>query len=76
MLDIETGKVKDHIKFDIGNLAMATGGHNNGRVGTIVHKEKHKGSFDIIHVEDAAGENRGRNMPGHMGNRSPQLGAQ
>jgi len=43
MLDIETGKVKDFVKFDLGNLAMCTGGHNNGRVGTIVHKEKHKG---------------------------------
>lgn len=58
MLDIESGKVTDFIKFDIGNLAMATGGHNNGRVGTIVHKEKHKGSFDIVHIEDAAGEGR------------------
>jgi small subunit ribosomal protein S4e len=55
MLDIETGKVKDFLKYDIGNLVMVTGGHNNGRVGTIVHKEKHKGSFDIVHVEDAAG---------------------
>lgn len=33
--------------------AIATGGHNNGRVGTIVHKEKHKGSFDIVHIKDA-----------------------
>jgi len=55
MLDLETGKVKDFIKFDVGNLAMVTGGHNNGRVGTIVHKEKHKGSFDIVHIKDAAG---------------------
>lgn len=55
MLDLASGKIKDYIKFDVGNLAIATGGHNNGRVGTIVHKEKHKGSFDIVHVEDAAG---------------------
>ncbi|KAF5832224.1 ribosomal protein S4 component of cytosolic 80S ribosome and 40S small subunit [Dunaliella salina] len=55
LLDIETGKVKEYVKFDLGNLAMATGGHNCGRVGTIVHKEKHKGAFDMIHVEDAAG---------------------
>lgn len=38
---------------------MITGGHNNGRVGTIVHKEKHKGDFDIVHVEDAAGNKVG-----------------
>lgn len=55
MLDLETGKIKDSIKFDIGNLAMVTGGHNNGRVGMIVHKEKHKGGHDLVHLEDAAG---------------------
>ena len=42
MLDLESGKVKDYVKFDVGNLAMATGGHNNGRVGTVTHVEKHK----------------------------------
>ncbi|GAB4814828.1 hypothetical protein N2152v2_001874 [Parachlorella kessleri] len=55
MLDLETGKIKDFVKFDVGNLCMVTGGHNNGRVGTVVHKEKHKGSFDIVHVKDAVG---------------------
>jgi len=55
MIDLETGKIKDFIKFDVGNMCMVTGGHNSGRVGTIVHKEKHKGSFDIVHVKDAAG---------------------
>jgi ribosomal protein S4E len=35
---------------------MVTGGRNCGRVGTIVHQEKHKGSFDVIHVRDATGE--------------------
>ena len=34
---------------------MLTGGRNAGRVGTIVNREKHNGSFDIIHVKDAAG---------------------
>jgi len=56
MLDIETGKIKDFIKFGVGNLCMITGGTNNGRVGTIVHQEHHKGSFEIIHVKDAAGQ--------------------
>lgn len=42
MLDLESGKVKDFVRFDVGNLVMVTGGHNNGRVGTIVHREKHK----------------------------------
>lgn len=55
MFDIATGKIKDFVKFDVGNLAMATGGHNSGRVGVITHKEKHKGAIDIVHVRDAAG---------------------
>ena len=55
MLDIETGKIKDFVKFGAGNLCMVTGGRNCGRVGTITHQEKHKGSFDVIHVRDATG---------------------
>ena len=55
MMDIETGKIKEFVKTDIGTTVIATGGHNCGRVGKIVHKEKHKGSFEIVHVEDAAG---------------------
>ena len=34
---------------------MITGGHNLGRVGVIQHREKHPGSFDIVHVKDAVG---------------------
>ena len=56
MLDIATGKIQDFVKFDIGQLCMVTGGRNKGRIGTIVHKEKHKGSFDIVLVKDSAGE--------------------
>ena len=55
MFDIESGKIKDFAKFDIGQLVMVTGGHNNGRVGVVQQREKHKGSFDIVHIEDAAG---------------------
>ena len=55
VLNLETGKVTEFAKFDIGNLAMVTGGHNNGRVGTIVSIEKHRGGHDIVHVEDSAG---------------------
>lgn len=38
-----------------GNLCMITGGRNLGRVGTIVSRERHAGSFDIVHVKDAVG---------------------
>jgi len=55
-LDLETGKIVDFIKFDIGNLVMVTAGRNLGRVGSIVSKEKHPGSFDVVHIRDAAGQ--------------------
>merc|ERR1712107_178408 len=38
-------KVQDTIKFDSGNLCMITGGRNTGRVGTIMSRERHPGSF-------------------------------
>lgn len=34
---------------------MITGGHNLGRVGIIQSRERHPGSFDIVHVKDANG---------------------
>ncbi|VDN60483.1 unnamed protein product [Dracunculus medinensis] len=55
IIDISTGKVTDYVKFDQGNLCMVTGGHNMGRVGIVGHREKHPGSFDIIHIKDIAG---------------------
>ncbi|XP_071518282.1 small ribosomal subunit protein eS4 isoform X1 [Panulirus ornatus] len=55
LFDIEKKKLKDFIKFDSGNLCMITGGRNLGRVGTIVSRERHAGSFDIVHVKDAVG---------------------
>ena len=53
--DLETGKIVDHIKYEPGNLAMVTGGHNLGRVGILEKIEKHPGSFNIAHVKDANG---------------------
>ncbi|WP_395239294.1 eS4 family ribosomal protein, partial [Salmonella sp. s54412] len=54
-LDIKSGKITDYIKFDNGNLSMIVGGRNMGRVGVIAHREKHAGSFDIVHVKDSKG---------------------
>lgn len=31
---------------------MLTGGRNQGRVGTIVHRERHLGGYDIVHIRD------------------------
>jgi small subunit ribosomal protein S4e len=54
-IDLATGKVLDFIKFDNGAQVLITGGRNTGRVGHIVHREKHPGNFDIVHIKDAAG---------------------
>jgi small subunit ribosomal protein S4e len=54
-VDISTGKITDHIRFESGNLVMITGGRNLGRVGTVVNREKHPGSFEVVHVKDANG---------------------
>lgn len=51
--DLAQSKITGIIKFDTGNLVMITGGRNMGRVGLIVHREKHIGDFDIVHVKDA-----------------------
>jgi len=54
-INLETGKIEDFLKFEVGNLAMVTGGRNLGRVGVITRMERHPGSFDIVHVKDATG---------------------
>jgi len=54
-LDIATGLIVDHVAFETGNLALITSGNNVGRVGVIVHRDRHVGGFDIVHVRDARG---------------------
>ena len=55
LVNLESGKIENKCKFEIGALCMIKGGNNTGRVGTITSREKHPGSFEIIHVKDAAG---------------------
>lgn len=54
-IEIPSGKQLDFIKFEIGNLAIISGGNNIGRVGTIVSREKHPGTIDMVHLKDAVG---------------------
>merc|ERR1719163_2270651 len=54
-LDLASGKILDFVKFEAGNTVMICGGNNIGRVGTIVHRERHPGSFEIVHIKDAVG---------------------
>ena len=54
-VDIETGKIIDCVKFEVGNTAMITKGRNTGRVGVITGVDVHPGSFNIVTVRDASG---------------------
>uniref|UniRef100_A0A3B3RA58 Ribosomal protein S4 X-linked n=2 Tax=Paramormyrops kingsleyae TaxID=1676925 RepID=A0A3B3RA58_9TELE len=54
-IDLETGKITDFIKFDTGNMCVVTGGANLGRIGVITNRERHPGSFDVVHVKDSTG---------------------
>jgi small subunit ribosomal protein S4e len=54
-VDLSTGKIIEHCKFEVGSPCMVTGGHNVGRVGVLAHREKHPGSFEIVHIKDALG---------------------
>lgn len=55
-LDIASGKPTEIIKFKLGDTVMVTRGHNTGRIGSMVHLEKHDGSFSIVTVKDAKGQ--------------------
>jgi len=52
-IELDTGKISEHVTFEPNTLAYITGGRNQGRVGTITHRERHHGGFDIIHIKDA-----------------------
>lgn len=54
-VDLASGKVVGHVKFEVGNVAMCTRGANTGRVGEITRIEKHPGSYEIIHLRDKKG---------------------
>merc|ERR1711943_85833 len=54
-VDIATGKAPDSLKFETGATAAITRGQNQGRVGVITGREKHIGSFEIVHIKDSKG---------------------
>jgi len=57
MVNLETGKIQNKCKFALGQICMIRSGNNIGRVGTIMTREKHPGSHDMVSVKDAAGHN-------------------
>lgn len=52
-VNLETGKIDAFVKFETGNVAMVTGGHSIGRVGTVIHRERVNGGFDVVHLKDS-----------------------
>lgn len=54
-VDIETGKILDIVKFNVGSTCIITKGRNTGRVGLIQKIDVHEGSFNIVTVKDASG---------------------
>ena len=54
-VNIASGKMSDILKFELGALVMITRGRNAGRVGNLMHIERHEGSFSIVTVKDAKG---------------------
>jgi len=54
-IDLASGKVTGFLKFDTGAVAMVTRGANVGRVGVILSRERHPGSFDIVRLRDKTG---------------------
>ncbi len=47
--------ILSYIQFEVGNLAMVTGGYSHGRIGVITMRERHPGGYDIVHLKDSAG---------------------
>eukprot|EP00993_Chasmostoma_nieuportense_P002492 NODE_3283_length_996_cov_141.830840_g3137_i0.p1 GENE.NODE_3283_length_996_cov_141.830840_g3137_i0~~NODE_3283_length_996_cov_141.830840_g3137_i0.p1 ORF type:complete len:303 (+),score=76.10 NODE_3283_length_996_cov_141.830840_g3137_i0:54-911(+) len=52
LIDLETGKIKEWVRFKPGCMVMTVAGSNQGRVGEVLDREKHPGSFDVVHVKD------------------------
>jgi small subunit ribosomal protein S4e len=54
-VDIATNKTIDLCKFEVGVQCVVTKGQNQGRIGVVTGREKHVGSFEIVHVKDTKG---------------------
>jgi len=53
--DLTTGKAVELVRFEPGNVCMITAGANKGRIGVLVNRERHPGSFEIAHLKDRKG---------------------
>merc|ERR1711869_107778 len=48
LVNLDSGKIENKCKFEVGAMCMIKGGNNTGRVGVITTREKHPGSYEII----------------------------
>lgn len=62
--DLEKNTIVEWYKNEPGHLAYITAGNNVGRVGQILHVERHLGSYDIVHLKD----NNGKSFATRAGN--------
>jgi len=53
--DFAEGKIKSVIHNRTSKIAMVSGGRNTGRVGEIVHIQRHPGAFDVTTIKDKQG---------------------
>jgi len=74
-LDLEKNTVVEHFTNEPGRLAYVTGGNNVGRVGQVVHVERHIGGFDIVHLRDSNGKTFATRLSNVfiIGNKKPSI---
>jgi len=56
VVGLKTGKIYKFVSFQTGCKAIVTGGRNTGRIGKVLSREKHPGSFDLVHLRDSKGQ--------------------
>jgi small subunit ribosomal protein S4e len=56
IFDMANKFVDGTLKFQTNNLAIVTRGHNAGRIGMIVHIQKHQGTYTVTVMRDAVGK--------------------
>jgi len=54
-VNLDNGSIESFVKFEVGVQVMITNGRNMGRVGVVVSRDRHPGSFDVVHVKDSIG---------------------
>lgn len=55
-IDLATGKPVEHVKMEIGALALVTNGHSMGRIGRVIAIENHDASVNMVTLQDARKE--------------------